>query len=167
MTTTPIETPDQEEVLSTLENLIEITRDGQEGFAQAAEHASSSDLKALFTGYSSERARMVSELQVLERQHGKTEVDHTGSLTGGLHRAWINLRAAVATREDQAILEEAERGEDAAVKAYEEALSPNHSVLPVSVSFVLERHLSSVQAAHDEVRNRRDSGKYNTPAPSN
>lgn len=162
--TTAIEAPDQEQVLSTLENLIEISRDGQEGFAQAAEHATSSDLKALFTGYSSERARMVSELQVLERQHGKTEVDHTGTLAGGLHRAWINVRAAVASREDQAILEEAERGEDVAVKAYEDALAPGSRVLPVSVAFVLERHLASVQAAHDEVRNRRDSGKYRTEA---
>jgi uncharacterized protein (TIGR02284 family) len=162
--TTAIETPDQEQVLSTLENLIEISRDGQEGFAQAAEHANASELKALFTGYSSERARMVSELQVLERQHGKTDVDHSGSLAGGLHRAWINVRAAVASREDQAILEEAERGEDAAVKAYEDSLAPGNRVLPVSVAFVLERHLASVQAAHDEIRNRRDSGNYRTPA---
>lgn len=160
MITTAIETPEQEQVLSVLEHLIEVTRDGQEGFAQAAEHANSPELKALFTGYGSERARMLSELQVLERQHGKPEVDHTGTIAGGLHRAWINLRAAVATREDQAILEEAERGEDVAVKAYEDALGSENRILPVSVAFVLERHLAAVQSSHDEVRNRRDSGAY-------
>lgn len=160
MTTTDIETPDQSHILSVLEHLIEITRDGQEGFTQAAEHANSPELKALFTGYASERTRMLSELQVLERQHGKPEVDHTGTIVGGLHRAWINLRAAVATREDQAILEEAERGEDAAVKAFEDSMGSEKPMLPVSVTFVLERHLASVQSAHDEVRNRRDSGAY-------
>ncbi len=156
-----IENPANEAALSTLESLIEINRDGQEGFRQAAEHADATDLKAIFGQYASERAGMVSDLQNLQRQLGQTDVDDDGSITGSLHRAWINLRSAIASRNDQAILEEAERGEDAAVAAYRDALKPASPPLPRSVTAVLEPHLSKVEAAHDDVRDRRDSGRYN------
>ncbi len=148
------------EILSELENLIEITRDGQEGFRQAAEHAKAPELRDTFRQYSVERSVMVTELQNLERQCGKTDVDDSGSVTGSLHRAWINLRTAIASSNDQAILEEAERGEDAALAAHREALKQNNPPLPRSVTSVLESHLIKIQAAHDDVRNRRDSGKY-------
>ena len=154
------DSPERDAILSTLESLIEINRDGQEGFRQAAEHADASDLQAVFGQHASERAVMVTELQNLQRQHGQVEVDDGGSIVGGLHRAWINLRSVIATKNDQAILEEAERGEDAAVKAYREALEPATPPLPRSITSVLEAHLSKVLAAHNDVRDRRDSGRY-------
>jgi hypothetical protein len=49
----------------------------------------------------------------------------------------------VGSRNDQAILDEAERGEDAAVEAYRNALA------------------NKVQRAHDRIRALRDSGRYN------
>lgn len=156
-----LDTPIRSEILSTLESLIEICRDGQEGFRQSAEHTDNNELKAVLGQYSSERATMISELQTLQRQHGQPEVDEDGSVVGSLHRAWINLRSAIATRNDQAILEEAERGEDAALDAYRDALKPISPPLPRSITSVLEPHLSKVQAAHDDVRDRRDSGRYN------
>ena len=156
-----LDTPHRNEILSTLESLIEICRDGQEGFHQSAEHTDNNELKAVFGQYSSERATMIGELQTLQRQHGQPEVDEDGSVVGSLHRAWINLRSAVATRNDQAILEEAERGEDAALDAYRDALKPASPPLPRSITSVLEPHLSKVQTAHDDVRDRRDSGRYN------
>ena len=155
-----IDKPIRDEILSTLESLIEINRDGQEGFRLAAENAKASDLKAVFGQYSTERAVMIGELQTLERQHGKPDVDDGGTVIGSLHRAWINLRSVIALKNDQAILEEAERGEDAALDAYREALKPASPPFPRSITSVLEPHLSKVQAAHDDVRERRDSGRY-------
>ena len=104
---------------------------------------------------------MVAELQHLEHQHGKVEADNSGSLTGRLHRAWIDLRSAIATRNDQAILEEAERGEDSAVEAWRAALDTDGIPLPRSVTAVLEPQLSKILASHDKVKAARDSGRYN------
>ncbi|MDB6071688.1 MAG: hypothetical protein JWL81_2859 [Verrucomicrobiales bacterium] len=162
--TPSIDPTTQQDVLATLDNLIEITRDGQEGFTQSAEHAKDGELKALFRKFATERAAMVTELQNLQRQHGATDIENDGTVTGTLHRAWINLRSVVTTHDDQAILEEAERGEDAAVAAHRDALQNSVPPLPRSVTSVLERHLASVQAAHDEVRDRRDSGTYENKA---
>ena len=156
----PIDTPIRGEILSTLESLIEINRDGQEGFRLAAENAQATELKSVFSQYGSERGVMIGELQTLQRQHGQTDVDDGGTVVGGLHRAWINLRSVIASKNDQAILEEAERGEDAALDAYRDALKPATPPFPRSITSVLEPHLSKVQAAHDDVRDRRDSGRY-------
>lgn len=157
---TTLESPPQKEVLDALENLIEVNRDGQEGYRQAAEYAFAAELKELFREYATERSGMVGDLQNLQRQHGKIDVDDSGTIVGSLHRAWINLRSAVASNNDQALLEEAERGEDVTLKSYREALQPSGAPLPRSVTSVLEKHLGKVLASHKDIRDRRDSGRY-------
>lgn len=108
-----------EDILSLLHNLIGISRDGEEGFKQAAEHARAEKLKQVFANYSHQRHEFVTQLQELERRFGESEVDGNGSAAGSLHRAWIGLRTALTSNDDQALLEEAERGEDAAKAAFE------------------------------------------------
>jgi len=54
---------DQKDPLKTIEKLIEVCRDGEKGYKDAAEHAKRSDLKTFFTAQSSERGRFVRELQ--------------------------------------------------------------------------------------------------------
>lgn len=161
-TTTAEPALSKEAILDTLEDLIEITRDGAEGFSLAAEHATHPELKDFFRSLGNARAEMVRDLQDLERFQGQEKVDTSGSVTGSLHRAWINIRTAVTQRNDQAILEEAERGEDAALEAYEDALSQTPGALPESALAVIRQHLTAIKKAHDDVRGRRDSGNYQT-----
>jgi uncharacterized protein (TIGR02284 family) len=149
-------------VLDILGDLVAISRDGQDGFATAAEHARAPELGTFFSAVSQERQAMVSELQVLEREFGKLEVDGDASLVGKLHRAWINLKTALARDEDQAILEEAERGEDAALKAYQDALNVTDPPLSEKLIALLKGHLASIKDSHFEVKVRLDSGKYST-----
>ena len=59
------------------------------------------------------------------------------------------------TRDALAILEECERGEDSAVKAYQEALATEMGEAHV----VVAQQATEVQAAHDKVRSLRDSFK--------
>lgn len=147
------------EALASLDNLIGINLDAQQGFAESAFHLIEPGLKERFIKYAAERAAMAGELQELERQHGKPEADDSGTLTGTLHRSWINLRSALSNESDLAILDEAERGEDAAVAAYRKALEPADIPLPRSISSVVERQFSKVQAVHDEVRRLRDAAR--------
>src|SRR5919197_5119906 len=110
------------ETISTINDLIETLRDGQEGFRQAAEAVRDPELKSSFNEYSLQRARFVGELQSEAVALGVIKPEDSGSTAGALHRSWINLKGAIAKHDDHAILEECERGEDSAVHEYEEAL---------------------------------------------
>lgn len=142
-----------EDVVSTLNNLIETCKDGQEGYQQAAEGVEKSDLKSLFYEYSQQRSKYAGELQSLVREMGG-DPEKSGSVAGALHRGWIDIKSAVTGKDETAILNEAERGEDAAKKAYKDALN---SDLPENVRSVVERQAEGVKQAHDKIRNLRDS----------
>ncbi len=141
--------------LSTLNNLIETLKDGQEGFRAASEDVANSGLKSLFSKYSLQRARFAGELQELAHSLGESDPADGGSVAGAVHRGWLNLKAALMSKDEHAVLAECERGEDVAVAAYRKALE--QADLPANVRSVIERQAADVKAAHDHVRNLRDS----------
>jgi uncharacterized protein (TIGR02284 family) len=142
-----------DEVISTLNNLIETCKDGQEGFQQAAEGVQNSNLKSVFYEYGQQRAQFAGELQTLVRELGG-DPENTSSTAGALHRGWINIKSAITGQDDAAILNEAERGEDVAKDAYRKALA---QPLPANVLEVVQRQYTDVQAAHDAVKALRNS----------
>ncbi len=144
------------ETIDLLNNLIETCKDGCEGFKAAADDSQDHELKILFTRYSSQRSEFARELRQLVTQLGG-DPDKHGSVTGALHRGWINIKAAVSSNEPHAVLAEAERGEDAAVAAYRDASEQMYD--PVARDLV-SRQFTAVKAAHDQIRDLRDSPRY-------
>jgi uncharacterized protein (TIGR02284 family) len=140
---------------TTLNNLIEILKDGQQGFTEAGRDVQSGDLKAVLSGFATQRDQFATQLQVLAKNFGEDAPARTGSVTGAVHRGWIHLKAAIASRDDHAILEECERGEDAAVAAYQDALALGD--LPANVADVLRQQYGKIAAAHDQVKALRDA----------
>jgi uncharacterized protein (TIGR02284 family) len=140
-------------VIDTLNNLIETCRDGQQGFKDAAEAVNDSELKTLFYEYSQQRAQFGAVLMELVRELGG-DPTHSGSTAGALHRGWIELKSAITGGSDQAILNECERGEDSAKDNYREALERN---LPANIADVVRQQATAVQAAHNRVRELRNS----------
>ena len=138
--------------ISTLNDLIEISRDGEAGFRKAAEDAHSSELKTLFASRAAEISAAVLELQTQVTALGGKPED-SGSVSGALHRGWLSLREAVTSRDDKAILEETEKGEDVAKKNYHDALEKE---LPADVRAIVERQYQGVLQNHDRVRDLRD-----------
>jgi uncharacterized protein (TIGR02284 family) len=138
-----------EQAVSTLNNLIETCRDGQEGFKTAAEGVDNSELKELFQAYSRQRAGFVGELQDEVRRLGG-EPDATGSVTASLHRGWMGLRAALTGGDESSVLSECERGEDAAMSNYRAAFNVD---LPASVRQMVERQFAEIKEAHNHIRN--------------
>ena len=93
-----------------------------------------------------------SELQqVVTRLGGKPE--DSGTVAGAVHRGWVNLKAAVSSRTDLAILEECERGEDVAKASYTKALK---ETLPEEIRVVVQRQYDGVVKNHDQIRDLRD-----------
>jgi uncharacterized protein (TIGR02284 family) len=148
--------------ISTLNNLIETCKDGQEGFQQAAEGVKDSSLKTLFYEYSQQRSQFVGELQGLVRDIGG-DPETSSSIAGALHRGWINIKSAVTGQDDAAILNECERGEDVAKNAYKDALAAD---LPANVTSVVQKQATAVQEAHDRIRSLRDSANNDASSSS-
>lgn len=148
-------TASNDDVISTLNDLLESCRDGEYGFATSAEHTKTADLKTLLTRHSQECRTAGQELQTLIRQLGG-EVDEGGSMTGALHRGWVSVRGVLSGHSDQAMLDECERGEDAAVASYRKALKQD---LPPAIRNVVEKQVQGTQKNHDEIKALRDSYK--------
>ena len=138
--------------VNVLNNLIETCKDGEKGFKSAAEGLQSSSIKAKFLEYSRERGRMATELQAEVRRLGG-DPDKSGSVSGSLHRGWLDLKAVLTGHDDHAIVAEAERGEDVAKSVYENALQEN---LPPSAQTLVRQQAVQVRRAHDDVRAIRD-----------
>ena len=140
---------------SILNDLIETLKDGQEGFRAAAADVESTELKTLFSEYSLQRSKFAGELQALARSLGEAEPETTGSVAASLHRGWINLKAALTSKDVHAVLTECERGEDSAVAEYKKAIEAGS--LPADVRETIHAQSVAVKAAHDRIRSLRDA----------
>jgi len=146
----------QKEAISTINSLIETLKDGEKGFKEAADAVKDPQLKSLFQEYSQQRHRFATELQGQAQNLGEFDPEKTSSTAGAMHRAWINLKSAVTSGDDKAILSECERGEDSAVHEFEEAM---HDGLTGTVGETISRQFSEIKSAHDRVKHLRDAPK--------
>ena len=143
---------DNDDTISALNNLIETSRDGEEGFRTSAEHARDAQLKSLFANRASSCAQAVQELQqVVQAQGGKPA--ESSSISGTLHRRWVDFKSAITGQDDVAILNEVERGEDVAVASYKKALAMD---LPSDIRNLIERQYQGVLKNHDRVKQLRN-----------
>ncbi|MEY2519494.1 MAG: hypothetical protein QOF24_1253 [Verrucomicrobiota bacterium] len=149
----------QKEIISTINGLIETLKDGQQGFREASEAVKDSQLKTLFNEYSLQRSKFAGELQNEAISLGEHNPENTSSTTGAMHRAWINLKSAITSQDDHAILAECERGEDSAVAEYKKAMEEEELSSPIRET--ISRQYADVKRAHDRIRELRDAAKNN------
>ena len=142
----------------TLKNLIQILHDGRDGYRQAAEQVKEPSVQHLFETLAIQRAQFAGELEPLLAEAGEDDAqDQGGTVSGAVHRGWIDLKAALTKQDVHSILEEVERGEDSAKKAYRDAL--DEADLSEDVRSVIQRQSTEVLKAHDEIRDLRDATK--------
>ncbi len=141
---------DNDDVIATLNDLIETSRDGEQGFRTCADGVKSAQLKQMFQQAANRCAQAVSELQAKVRAFGG-DPERRGSVSGSLHRAWVDIKSTI-TGMDEAAVAECERGEEVATKAYEDALSKG---LPADVRSMVERQYQGVRQHQDRVRQLR------------
>ncbi|CAN5523034.1 PA2169 family four-helix-bundle protein [soil metagenome] len=149
-------------VISKLNGLIQTCRDGQEGFKDAAEGVNRSDLKTTFYEFSQQRAEFTGVLQELVRSLGG-DPENGGSISGAIHRGWIDIKAAVTGKDEEAILNECERGEDYAKEAYFDA---TQTALPAPIADVVGQQYQAVLAAHNRIKGLRNAEGHKTATPA-
>ena len=143
------------DVVDILNDLIETSKDGEHGFRASAEHAKSPALRALLTTRAGDCRSAAEQLQTQVRQLGGDPED-SGSAAGAMHRGWVAVRATLSSYDDLAIAQECERGEDAALATYREALD---NELPPAIRSLVEEQYAGVKRHHDEIRQLRDGLK--------
>ena len=145
-----------DEIVSILNGLIDISRDGVEGFKNCAEDVDDASLKMYFENRAQSCQVAVRDLTTEVRKYGG-DPDTSGSTAGALHRVWTDIKAAISDRDNVAVLEECERGEAAAVMAYENALREE---LPGELRALLENQYEGAKRNHDRVRQLRDTARH-------
>jgi len=151
---------DNDDIIATLNDLIEVSKDGEEGFRSSAAHVGEPQLKTFFLRRSHEVATSVQELQELVRSLGGTPAS-SSSLGGALHRRWIDLKTALTSNDTVAVLNETERGEDVALATYRKAAEKD---LPTHIRFVVVRQLEGAKRNHDQVKQLRDAARAEAAA---
>jgi uncharacterized protein (TIGR02284 family) len=138
----------QEQLVDTLNDLLETCYDGLEGFRVAA----STVVRPEAIMFCQSRAQRIdeaaAELYTEIRRHGGQPADH-GHGEARLHRGWMHLRAALAERTDDAVLAEVERGEHEAVRRYRHALTKD---LPPDIHDLLADQLTGAEESLTSVR---------------
>ena len=89
--------------VSTLNTLIKTTIDSIKGFEDSAEDSQSGRFGSIFREFAADRRRVVTNLQQEVRRLGE-EPEDDGSMAGAAHRAFIDLKSAVANRDEKAII---------------------------------------------------------------
>src|SRR5690606_27148579 len=128
-------TLDTKEEMSTHNELIETCKDGKKGFRVCAEDITRPELKTLFNQRAGQCAQAAQDSQAIVIRLGGNPEDST-SMAGDLHRRWVDLKSAITGKDDEAILNECERGEDVAKRSYHRALE---KALPEDIRQVVQR----------------------------
>ncbi|WP_374967708.1 PA2169 family four-helix-bundle protein [Terrabacter sp. BE26] len=131
--------------------LVETLKDGERGFASAAEKLRDGDHPEWATTLqrlSEQRAGFRREIVEMGHEYGE-DVDTSGSATAAVHRGWIALKDALTGDDAGSVLGAAVTGEDHAVSEYEKALEGD---LSAGFREVVTRQHAAVVAARDEVK---------------
>jgi uncharacterized protein (TIGR02284 family) len=134
--------------ITTLNTLTTTVIDSVNGYRDAAENSESGRFQEMFRTNADERSRVAEDLRAeVRRLGGEPETDQ--STAGSLHQRWVDLKAAITGRDDKAIINEVERGEDYLKEKFETALNSDH--LSGDSRAVVERAFQSVRKGHDQV----------------
>jgi uncharacterized protein (TIGR02284 family) len=140
------------EINSNVKTVIQVLHDGHEGFAKIGEHLSDPATKVFFLEEATTRGQFEQEL----KQAAGAPEDVGGTASGTVHRVWGDVKAHLGGG-DHTLLDTAEQGEDAAKKAYKDALED--SDVTGQVRELLVRQQSHIISSHDKVKALRDSKK--------
>ena len=138
----------------TLRDLIRINNDRVTGYSKAATQTEEQELQSLFSQLSQQSRQFASELRSLVSDSDNNVTDET-TTAGKIYRTWMDVKATFGGDDRKGILASCEFGEDAAQKAYKEALEDDD--LTPDVRATIEEQKATLRQAHDKIRMMRDT----------
>jgi uncharacterized protein (TIGR02284 family) len=129
-----------------LNTLIATTLDSVKGYRESADESENSTHAQFFREMSEERSRVASDLQQEVRSlGGDPEMD--SSTAGAAHRGWVDLKSAITGRDEKAIVNEVERGEDYIKEKFETAMKDDE--LSPAARGAIEKCFGSIRKGHE------------------
>ena len=132
-----------------LNELIEITRDGQTFYTDAVSRVTNAHLKAVFRALIDVKTKMISALSEHVRARG-IEPSAQGTLAGSFRKLYAEVRAKLSSQADTTFVAELEASEDRLLCAFEQAAADADDP---ELRTIITRHLPKVRLCHDEMRN--------------
>jgi len=138
------------EVISTLNNLIEICRKGQAEFRKAADSVQNSEFRRLFNIFHQQRTQFITELQTeLNRLGGESESAVETKPSNTIPFVSAAARKTMVNRDEASVVADCQSEEESAVNDYQEALKAD---LPLDVQYVVKRQYMDIKDAYDRIR---------------
>ena len=136
------------DAISTLNTLIATTIDSITGYEDSAKNVENERFREIFRERANERQQVVQALREEVRRLGGNAEDD-GSFLGKAHQRFEDLKAAVTGRDEKAIINEVERGEDYLKAKFEAALDSEE--LTGESRTVVQTAYQSVRSGHDQI----------------
>ena len=126
---------DIKKIENKIKEIIEKNEDAVKGFEKAAENTKDLGVKSYFEKRAKQRKIFIKTLNnaTPALETGDNEID--GSAKGSAHRTWMDIKAFFSNDDDEAMLEEAVRGDKAALSEYNEILG--ESMIPHRVKEII------------------------------
>ena len=147
---------DQKYIVDALEDLIEVARDGQNGYRDGAEHTKDPQLRKFLDSVSLARAKFAGDLESYAVRLGKADVDRSGSTKGAIHRGWTDLKANLGGGDDS-ILSSMETGDKYAQDHYQKYINDNK--LPDDILETIRIQGQTIAATLDRLHAMRQERK--------
>ena len=133
-----------QKLVDSLDHLVTIGVDGEEGYTKAAEMVSSKNLLTEFEQAATSRNIQTEAIRNYLSEHGVKKPAHEGGLGGALHRAWLDIKGTLSNRSDSVVISSCITGDKSAVEAYQSVL--NEKDLPSDLHSLLTDHLEAIQS---------------------
>lgn len=132
---------------SQLNELIEITRDGQRFYQHAQDEVKSEQLKSLFRDMSQ------AKIQIIQALAARVAANHEqpaqgGTMSGKLRQVYADTRASLSRDGDAAYVAQLEEAEDRILHAFEDAMEDADP----DVRAALSVEMPKVRACHERMR---------------
>lgn len=139
---------DNEKIRLEIREILEKNRDAQKGFLKAAENAKDTALKEYFEKKSNDR-KVFNEKLIKEILSEYPKMDIEGSIAGSIHRTWMDVKALFSADNDESMLEEAIRGDKAALEEYNDVI--DYKNVPIGFRFLLSEQREMIET---DIRNK-------------
>lgn len=137
------------ELIKHLNGLLEKNNDAVRGFKEAAGEVKNPSLKTFLERNAGTRQSFVQDLKQEVRSLGGNPEDDT-SVAADVHRGWINFKTALSGNNDESVLEECIRGEEAALKEYDNVMKDYD--IPQGLRSKMQNQRDQIQQAHTELQ---------------
>lgn len=134
---------DIEKIEDRLKDLVTKNEDAIKGFEKAAKNAKEVGIKTYFEKKVVERMQFLRQLRAAATDLDLGSIEIDGSAAGAAHRTWMDVKAFFTGDNDEAMLEEAVRGDKSAMDDYDKAIA--ETMVPHRIREIIKAQREKLQ----------------------